>query len=63
MENTHIPSGLYEKYIKRLMDVVLSAGAFILLMPVMAVLALLVRIRLGSPVIFKQKRPGKDQRI
>lgn len=63
MENTHVPNGLYEKYIKRLMDVMLSAWAFIMLMPVMAVLALLVRIRLGSPVIFKQKRPGKNGKI
>ena len=45
------------------MDKVLSAGAIVVLSPVMAVTAVLVRIKLGSPVIFKQKRPGKDERI
>lgn len=54
---------LYRDYIKRFLDIVLSAGAIIVLSPVMAVTAVLVRIKLGSPVIFKQKRPGKDERI
>ncbi len=54
---------LYRNYIKRFLDIVLSAGAIVVLSPVMAVTAILVWIRLGSPVIFKQKRPGKDERI
>lgn len=54
---------LYRNYIKRFLDIVLSAGAVVVLSPVMAVTAVLVRIKLGSPVIFKQKRPGKDERI
>lgn len=54
---------LYRDYIKRFLDIVLSAGAIIVLSPVMAVTAVLVRIKLGSPVIFKQKRPGKDEKI
>ena len=54
---------LYRDYIKRFLDIVLSAGAIVVLSPVMAVTAILVWIRLGSPVIFKQKRPGKDERI
>ena len=54
---------LYRDYIKRFLDIVLSAGAIVVLSPVMAVTAVLVRIKLGSPVIFKQKRPGKDERI
>lgn len=54
---------LYRDYIKRFLDIVLSAGAIIVLSPVMAVTAVLVRVKLGSPVIFKQKRPGKDERI
>ena len=54
---------MYAKYIKRPMDFTLSLLALIVLSPVMAVTALLVRIKLGSPVIFKQKRPGKDERI
>ncbi|MEG1107219.1 MAG: sugar transferase, partial [Eubacterium sp.] len=51
---------IYQKYIKRVLDVTLSATAIIVLSPVMGVTALLVRKKLGSPVIFKQKRPGKD---
>lgn len=54
---------LYRNYIKRFLDIVLSAGAIIVLSPVMAVTAVLVRVKLGSPVIFKQKRPGKEERI
>ena len=53
----------YEKYIKRLLDIVLSGGALIALSPVLAVTAVLVRTRLGSPVIFCQERPGKDEKI
>ena len=54
---------LYRDYIKRFLDIVLSAGAIIVLSPVMAVTAVLVRVKLGSPVIFKQRRPGKDERV
>ena len=54
---------LYRDYIKRFLDIVLSAGAIVVLSPVMAVTAVLVRVKLGSPVIFKQKRPGKDEKI
>ena len=53
----------YEKYGKRLMDIVLSGGALLVLWPVMLVLAILVRTKLGSPVIFCQERPGKDEKI
>jgi lipopolysaccharide/colanic/teichoic acid biosynthesis glycosyltransferase len=51
--------GFYEKYIKRLLDVVLSLCAIIVLSPVMLITAVLVRVKLGSPVIFCQQRPGK----
>ena len=54
---------LYRNYIKRFLDIVLSAGAIVVLSPVMAVTAVLVRVKLGSPVIFKQRRPGKDEKI
>ena len=54
---------LYRDYIKRFLDIVLSAGAIVVLSPVMATTAVLVRVKLGSPVIFKQKRPGKDEKI
>jgi lipopolysaccharide/colanic/teichoic acid biosynthesis glycosyltransferase len=45
------------------MDVVLSFITIILLTPIMLVIAILVKIKLGSPVIFKQKRPGLNERI
>ncbi len=59
---THKAS-FYEKYIKRLLDIGLSGGALIVLSPVLLVTAVLVRTRLGSPVIFCQERPGKDEKI
>ncbi|MFA9468195.1 sugar transferase [Streptococcus sp. E24BD] len=55
--------GLYEKYFKRLLDILLSASALIILSPVMLLVVILVRVKLGSPVIFKQQRPGKDEKI
>ena len=54
---------IYQKYVKRILDIILSGAAIIVLSPVMGVTALLVRKKLGSPVIFKQKRPGKDEKI
>ncbi len=54
---------IYARYIKRLLDIVLSGGALFVLSPVLLVLAILVRINLGSPVIFCQERPGKDEKI
>lgn len=56
-------AGVYEKYIKRLLDIVLSGCALIVLSPVLLVTAALVRIKLGSPVIFCQERPGRDEEI
>ena len=53
----------YEKYIKRPQDFICALLAIIVLSPVMLVTALLVRIKLGSPVIFKQERPGKGGEI
>ena len=55
--------GFYEKYIKRIFDIVLSGLALIILSPVIAIVALLVRVKLGSPVIFKQDRPGLNEKI
>lgn len=56
-------AGLYEKYIKRLLDIVLSGCALIVLSPLLLVTAILVRVKLGSPVIFCQERPGKNEKI
>ena len=54
---------MYRLFIKRLLDVVLSGVALVLLSPVYLVLAILIRMKLGSPVIFHQERPGKDGKI
>ena len=54
---------LYRKYIKRIFDIILSSVAIILLSPVYLVLYILVKKKLGSPVLFHQDRPGKDGRI
>ena len=55
--------GIYARYIKRLLDILLSGCALIVLSPVLLVIAILVRTKLGSPVIFCQERPGKDEKI
>ena len=54
---------MYAKYIKRILDFILSLIALIVLSPVLLVVAILVRIKLGSPIVFKQQRPGKDEKI
>ncbi len=59
----HKPYGPYEKFIKRPLDCFLATCAFIVLSPVLLFTAILVRIRLGSPVLFTQDRPGKDEKI
>ena len=53
---------MYRKYIKRILDFTLSLIALIVLSPVLLIVAILVRIKLGSPVIFKQERPGLDEK-
>ena len=54
---------LYRRYIKRCLDIILSFLGIIVLSPVMLVTAFFVHIKLGDPVIFKQKRPGKNEKI
>ncbi|MDR9770454.1 sugar transferase [Acetomicrobium sp.] len=54
--------GPYRRYFKRPIDFVLSLGAIIILSPILLLIALLVRIKLGSPVIFKQQRPGHERK-
>jgi len=56
-------ASFYEKYIKRALDILLSGLALVVLSPVLLVTAILVRVKLGSPVIFHQDRPGKDGKI
>jgi len=53
----------YRKYGKRIMDLILSLIAIVVLSPVLLIVAILVRIKLGSPIIFKQKRPGLNEKI
>ena len=55
--------GIYARYIKRILDVLLSGCALVVLTPVLLIVAVLVRTKLGSPVIFCQERPGKDEKI
>ncbi len=57
--NRHIPRGPYEACIKRLFDFLLSLIGLICLSPVLLILAIMVRTKLGSPVFFTQERPGK----
>lgn len=54
---------IYEKYIKRILDFTLSLIALICLSPVLLIVSILVRTKLGSPIIFKQQRPGKNEKI
>jgi len=60
---THIPlerkCGYYELYIKRLVDIVCSVAAIVVFSWLYIIVAVLVRVKLGSPVLFKQPRPGK----
>lgn len=55
--------GFYERYIKRPQDFICALLAIIVLSPVMLITAILVRVKLGSPVIFKQQRPGLNEKV
>ena len=55
--------GFYEKYMKRLLDIICALAALVVFCWLYIIIAILVRIKLGSPVIFKQPRPGKDEKI
>ncbi len=54
---------MYQKYFKRLFDIIFSIAAVIILSPLIIVLSLLVRIKLGRPIVFKHKRPGLNEKI
>ena len=62
-KGTHKPYGSYEKCIKRPLDAFLATGALIVFSPILLIIAILVRVKLGSPVLFRQERPGKDEKI
>ena len=63
MDNKHVPYGIYEKYIKRILDIICALAALIVFCWLYAIVAVLVRIKLGSPVLFKQQRPGRNEKI
>lgn len=54
---------MYKRFVKRLLDIIFSAMGIVFLSPIMLIIAVLVRCNLGSPVIFTQDRPGKNERI
>ena len=54
---------MYQKYMKRLLDILISAVGITVLSPVYLVLFILVRVKLGKPALFTQERPGKDEKI
>ncbi len=54
---------MYKNFLKRFFDVLLSGLALLVLSPILLIVAIFIRIKLGSPVIFKQERPGKDGKI
>ena len=59
----HKPYGPYEKYIKRPQDFLCAMAAIVVLSPVFLVVAILVHIKLGSPILFTQERPGRDGKV
>lgn len=59
----HKPYGLYEKFLKRMFDIILALIILILFCWIYVIIAILVKAKLGSPVIFCQERPGKDEKM
>lgn len=62
-EKMTIKQGIYERYIKRLLDIICALAALIVFGWLYIIVAVLVRVKLGSPVLFTQPRPGKDENI
>ena len=58
-----VQRGLYERVFKRVFDFIVGLLGFIVISPVFLILCMLVRVKLGSPIFFKQKRCGKDEKI
>ena len=63
MINSHEAQGPYEKYFKRPLDCLLASSAMIVLSPIMGVTALLVKKKLGAPVIYTARRPGRNEKV
>lgn len=62
-EEAKVNKGIYRRFLKRPMDFILSLMAIIVLSPVLLIVGILVRFKLGSPVLFKQERPGLNEKI
>ena len=62
-EEAKVNKGIYRRFFKRPMDFILSLMAIIVLSPILIIVVVLVRVKLGSPVLFKQKRPGLNEKI
>ncbi|BDS16268.1 sugar transferase [Clostridium perfringens] len=60
---TKYKQGIYKKYIKRLLDIICSLTFLLIFCWLYAIIAILVRVKLGSPILFKQPRPGKNEEI
>lgn len=63
LATSHTGKGFYERFIKRPLDCFLATGALIVLSPVILITTIFVRIKLGSPVLFSQERPGRDEKV
>lgn len=63
MQNSHKPYGIYERWFKRPVDIACALAALLVFWWLYIIVAVLVRIKLGSPVLFCQPRPGKDEKI
>lgn len=63
VQTKHTPYGLYERFFKRSLDIFCSLMALLVFWWLYVIVAILVRVKLGSPVLFTQDRPGKDEKI
>lgn len=63
MKNKHVPYGMYEKYFKRILDAICALATIVVFWWLYIIIGILVKINMGSPVIFKQPRPGKNGEI
>lgn len=54
---------MYQNFFKRLIDFIISFVALLVLSPILIIFAILIRIKLGAPIFFRQPRPGKDEKI
>lgn len=63
VQTKHKPYGLYERFFKRALDILCSLMAILVFWWLYVIVAILVRVKLGSPVLFTQERPGKNEKI